>query len=54
MLRIHLVFHMSKLKRYTESNDLEFSSRIISPSSPIIVNDHEKFEVEKILDKKSR
>jgi hypothetical protein len=45
---------MSKLKRYTEFDDLEFPSRIILSLSLIIVNDYEEFEVEKILDKRFR
>jgi hypothetical protein len=53
-LRIHPVFHVSKLKRYTESNDQDFPGRIVVPPPPVIIDDHEEYEVEAILDKRIR
>ena len=53
-LRIHPVFHISKLRQYTESKEEEFPGRIPAPPLPIVVDDHEEFVVEKILDKRVR
>ena len=53
-LKIHPVFHVSKLKRYTETNDQEFPGRIVPPPESVIIDDKEEFEVEQILDKRIR
>ena len=53
-LKIHSVFYVSKLKRYTETNDQDFPRRIVPPPEPVIIDDKEEFEVEQILDKRIR
>ena len=44
--RIHLVFHVSNLKRYYQSEEFE---RVERPPSPTAVDGEEEFEVEAIL-----
>ena len=44
--RIHLVFHVSNLKRFHRSEE---SERVERPPSPIVVDGEEEFEVEAIL-----
>ena len=51
-MKIHPVFHVSLLKRYTPNNDNLFPDRQIIPPAPILVNDTEEFEVEEILDQR--
>ena len=52
-LRIHLVFHISLLKRYKPSPE-EFVSRTTAPPLPVQVQDAQEpeYEVEAILDKR--
>ena len=38
-MKIHPVFHVSLLRRYTSNNDEEFAGRITQPPPPIVVND---------------
>jgi hypothetical protein len=52
-LKIHPVFHVSQLKRYTPSPG-EFQREQQSRPAPEIVDDAEEFEVEYILDKRVR
>ena len=44
--RIHLVFHVSNLKRFNRSEEFEKEEQ---PPSPTVVNDEEEYEVEAIL-----
>ena len=48
-MKIHPVFHVSLLKRYTPNNDDLFPDRQVIPPTPILVNDTEEFEVEDII-----
>ena len=50
--RIHPVFHVSLLKKYNQSD--KFVSRQQPPPDPILVQDHQEYEVETILDKRKR
>src|SRR4051812_49105804 len=53
-LKIHPVFHVSKLRRYTKSDEENFPERIPAPPLPILVDDHEEFVVEEILAKREK
>ena len=53
-LRIHPVFHVSLLKRYTPNDSETFPGRNIPPPPPITVNDQLEYEVERLLDKRTR
>ena len=44
--RIHLVFHVSNLKRYYRSEEFEW---VELPPSPVVVEGEKEFEVEAIL-----
>ena len=44
--RVHPVFHVSNLKRWTQSEEFE---RVERPPSPVMVEEHEEDEVEAIL-----
>jgi Chromo (CHRromatin Organisation MOdifier) domain len=46
--KIHPVFHISKLKPYRNPNDV-FPQRQTAPTSPLQIEGHEEFEVDKIL-----
>ena len=52
-LRIHPVFHMALLKRYVEPTSVP--DREVPPNlpEPVMLEGHEEFEVEKILDKRT-
>ena len=50
-MRIHLVFHVSLLKKY-EENPKEFEDRIIPPPPPVKIQGEKEFEVKYILDKR--
>ena len=52
-LRIHPVFHVSLLKPYHQGPH-SYSGRTPQPSAPILVEDYVEYEVEKILDKRTR
>ena len=49
--RIHPAFHVSNLKRFHQSEEFEREER---PSSPIVVDDEEEYEVEAILRHKGK
>lgn len=55
--KVHPVFHVSKLRRYLESDPEQFPDREddnIQPPPPIVTDDgHQEYEVERILDKKT-
>ena len=53
-LKIHPVFHISLLKKYEEPTNIPHRQKIQEPPPTVIVNDHEEFKVEKILDKRVR
>ena len=48
-MKIHNVFHVSLLEPYSESM---IPGRMRPPPPPVIVDAHEEFEVEEILDSK--
>jgi hypothetical protein len=51
-MHVHPVFHISVLKRYNE-NPPEFDGRQAPPPPPpVTVDDHEEYEVERVLDKR--
>ena len=49
--RVHPVFHVSNLKRWTRSEEFE---RVERPPSPVMVEGHEEYEVEAILRHKGK
>ena len=49
--RVHPVFHVSNLKRWTQSKEFEREER---PPSPMMVEGHEEYEVEAILRHKGK
>ena len=49
--RIHLVVHVSKLKRFHRSREFGREER---PPSPVVVDDAEEYEVEVILSHKGK
>jgi hypothetical protein len=53
-LRVHPVFHVSKLRPYQESNREKFPERAQAPPQPVEVDGWEEYEVERILDKRIR
>ena len=53
-IRVHPVFHISLLKPFKTNPSTKYPLRTPQPAPPVIVNDHEEFEVEKILDKRIR
>jgi len=50
-MKVHLVFHVSLLEPYKESNLL---GRSQSPPPFIAIDNHEEYEVEKVLDSRWR
>jgi len=50
-MKIHPVFHISLLKRFNKRPE-HLNQPEDSPPPPIFIQDHEEYEVEKILDKK--
>jgi len=50
-IRVHPVFHISQLDNFHEN---PFPGHTVPPPPPIRINDHEEFEIEEILDHKSR
>ena len=54
-MKIHRTFHVSKLKGYQSNDDDLFPNReqVVRPP-PDIVDEHEEFEVEEILNKRTR
>jgi hypothetical protein len=48
--RIHPVFHVSLLKKYNQSD--KFENRQATPPDPVLVEEHQEYEVESILDKR--
>ena len=53
-LRIHPVFHISCLKKYTDPTSIPHRPTPPTPPPAIVVDGKEEFEVEKILDKRKR
>jgi Reverse transcriptase (RNA-dependent DNA polymerase)/RNase H-like domain found in reverse transcriptase/Integrase zinc binding domain/Retroviral aspartyl protease/Chromo (CHRromatin Organisation MOdifier) domain len=51
-MRIHHTFHVSKLKKYNKDDNEIFEREQIIRPAPIIINEEEEFEVEKIIDKR--
>ena len=49
--RVYPIFHVSKLKRQTRSEDFK---RVERPPSPMMVEGHEEYEAEAILRHKSK
>jgi hypothetical protein len=49
-LKIHPVFHVSILHPYSNPDSITHHSPSSPPPSPISIQDHEEFEVERILD----
>ena len=54
-MRIHNVFHVSKLRKYVANDNTRFPARgqVVRPA-PDIVDEEEEWEVERILNKKVR
>jgi len=54
-LKIHNVFHVSRLKKYTDGL-IEFPDRTMKNNRPPpeVIHDHEEFEVEEVLDKRTK
>jgi len=52
-LKCHPVFHISQLKKLKE-NPTKFETRRQPPPPPDIIDDHEEFEVEEIVNKRTR
>ena len=48
---VHLVFHVSNLKRWTQSKDFE---RVERPPLPVMVEEREEYEVKAILRHKGK
>jgi hypothetical protein len=53
-LKIHPVFHVSRLKSYVEPTSYPGRSPVTPPPPPETVEDHEEYEVEQLLDHRNR
>jgi transposase InsO family protein len=53
-LKIHPVFHVSILRPYLSPDTVEHRPATLPPPEPITINDAEEFEVDKILDHRTR
>ena len=53
-LRIHPVFHVSLLKSYIEPEIIDDRKLPSPPPEPVTIEDHEEFEVERILDRRTK
>jgi RNase H-like domain found in reverse transcriptase/Reverse transcriptase (RNA-dependent DNA polymerase)/Integrase zinc binding domain/Chromo (CHRromatin Organisation MOdifier) domain/gag-polyprotein putative aspartyl protease len=53
-LRVHPVFHVSLLKSYVEPEIISDRKLSPLPPEPVTIEDHEEFEVEKILDRRTK
>lgn len=54
LLQVHPVFHVSRLRPYTQSNDSRFPGRRQKPPPPFKVNNETYYKVESLLDKRLR
>jgi hypothetical protein len=54
-MKVHPVFHISKLKKYVPNDDIRFPIRkhVIRPP-PAMIDGQEEYEVEEIVDKRIR
>ena len=52
--RIHPVFHVNLLKPWIPNDQTQFPNRVQDPPSPVIVDDQEEFEVDSIINKRTR
>ena len=52
-MNVHPVFHVSLLRKYHDPKTIEYREVEERPP-PEIINDHVEFEVERILDKKTK
>jgi Chromo (CHRromatin Organisation MOdifier) domain len=53
-LQIHPVFHVSKLRPYQSPETIPHRPPPIPPPAPVTIDDTDEFEVEKILDHRTR
>ena len=53
-MRIHSIFHISLLKRYSQNDDDLFSDRIQPAPELITIDNAPEYIVERILDKRTK